>query len=59
MLLREMREAEERWDAKRGSIKSALKSGARVEPGIHTAKLKPYLRAGMLVPKRCIKLQVR
>ena len=59
MLLREMREAEERWGEKRASIVTALNSGARVEPGVHTAKLKPYLRAGMMVPKRCLKLQVR
>lgn len=59
MFLREMREAEERWEDKRASIVKSLCRGARVEPGVHTAKLKPYLRMKMLVPQRCVKLQVR
>ncbi len=39
LLSRYFSEARERWENKREYIRSALASGARVEEGIHSAKL--------------------
>jgi hypothetical protein len=39
LLTRERREAEQRWIAKRETIVSALRDGATVEMGVHTAAL--------------------
>ena len=39
LYLREMREAEKRVETVREGIKSALRRGARIEPGVHAAYL--------------------
>jgi hypothetical protein len=43
-LEREMRESVELWKAKRDSILELLKSGARVEVGVHLAKIEQTLK---------------
>lgn len=60
LLTRLMREAEKAWKKKRSDIKSALRAGARIEPGVHVAVLEADQRNGYVVaPCSSFKLVVR
>lgn len=43
---RELRQLRESWKAKHDEIREALRHGARIEPGVHVAKLETRSRAG-------------
>lgn len=60
LLSRYFSEARENWEKKKEEIRAALASGARIEPGIHTAELIRVTGANYAVQKKnSYRLQVR